>query len=239
MYGKTDSLMHLKIITAFLVATVIAFGMSVSAVSSDNKSDYETATISAPSEYQLVAESEELSLFANMTTGDFMLANTKGNSWYSTPVDIPDDPYSKAATVAQLKSLISLTYINTEEVVSTSKKYSLNGYNVVSAGGASVSKIENGVRIEFTFEDFGFFVPIEYSLESGYLNVSIDVQSIREGEDYKILQIELLPGLCTGNWKENGYIFVPDGCGALINYNNGSESKNSEMVYGEELAIEK
>ena len=239
MYGKTDSFMHLKIIAAFLVAVVIAFGMSVSAVSSDNKSDYETATISAPSEYQLVAESEDLSLFANMTTGDFMLANTKGNSWYSTPVDISDDPYSKAATVAQLKSLISLTYINTEEVVSTSKKYSLNGYNAVSAGGASVSKIENGIRIEFTFEDFGFFVPIEYSLESGYLNASIDVESIREGEDYKILQIELLPGLCTGNWKENGYIFVPDGCGALINYNNGSESKYSEMVYGEELAIEK
>ena len=239
MHGKTDVFKHLKRITALFVSAVIVFGMSVSAGASDYNSDYKSATVSAPSEYVLVAESDGLSIFANMSTGDFILADTNGNSWHSTPSDILDDPYSKAATMAQLKSLISLTYINTEEVVSTSKKYSLNGYSAVSAGGVSVSKIKDGVRVEFTFEDFGFIVPIEYSLKSGYFSASIDVQNIKEGKDYKIIQIELLPGFCTGSWKEDGYIFVPDGCGALINYNNGSEAKYSEMVYGEELAIEK
>lgn len=239
MYGKTDVFIHLKRAVVFLLSAVTVFGMSVSAVSSDNNPDYMTADVSVSSEYQPVAESEGLSLFANMITGDFMLADTKGNSWYSTPVDISDDPYSKAATLAQLKSLISLTYINTEEVVSTSKKYSLNGYTAVSAGNVSVGKIENGVRVEMTFEEFGFFVPVEYSLQSGYLSVSVDVENIKEGDDYKIAEIELLPGFCAASWKEDGYIFVPDGCGALINYNNGSEEQYSEMVYGEELAIEK
>ncbi len=239
MYGKTDVFIRLKRIAALLIAAVIVFGISVSADTTDNSSDYETASISAPSGYQMVAERGDLSLFADMTSGDFMLADTKGNSWYSTPSDISEDPYSKAATKAKLKSLISITYINTEEVVSTSKKYSLNGNVAVSAGGVTVSEIKNGVRVELTFEDFDFFVPIEYSLEDGFLNASIDVENIREGEEYKITQIELLPGFCSGNWKEDGYIFVPDGSGALINYNNGSEAKYSEMVYGEELAIEK
>ena len=238
MYGKTDAFKVLKRISAVLISAVI-FSISVSANLSDNQSDFETESISAPSGYQKVAESDDLMLFANMTTGDFMLADSQGNSWYSTPYDISEDPYSKGATKTQLKSLISLTYINTEEVISTSKKYTLNGHTAVLAGGVSVKQTKNGVRVEFAFDDFGFFVPIEYSLESGYLSASIDVAGIQEGDEYKIIQIELLPGLCTGSWKEEGYIFVPDGCGALINYNNGSEAKYSEMVYGDELAIEK
>ena len=55
---------------------------------------------------------------------------------------------------------------------------------------------------------------------------------------YLLVSAEILPYFGAAGADENGYIFVPDGCGALIYYNNGKTETEqySQPVYGNDAA---
>lgn len=62
-------------------------------------------------------------------------------------------------------------------------------------------------------------IPVEYSLDDGELVVKVDVTQIEADADNPINQLEILPYFLTSNpanHQEAGYMFVPDGSGALI-----------------------
>lgn len=95
-----------------------------------------------------------------------------------------------------------------------------------------------------------FSVPIEYSLDGPNLLVRIpakdivypvDVEdSIGEKYSYPLLKIRLMEYFGAADNESTGYIFVPDGSGALIYLNNGrlSASAYNEPVYGIDNALE-
>ena len=45
------------------------------------------------------------------------------------------------------------------------------------------------------------------------------VDEIKEGKEYSIVAIHLLPSFAAADWNDEGYMLVPDGSGALIGYN--------------------
>lgn len=62
-------------------------------------------------------------------------------------------------------------------------------------------------------------VPVEYTLSDGDLVVSVDTTMIETGADNPINKLELIPYFLTSAADkdlEEGYMFVPDGSGALI-----------------------
>lgn len=62
-------------------------------------------------------------------------------------------------------------------------------------------------------------VPVEYTLEDGDLVVSVDTKMIETGADNPINKLELIPYFLTSAADkdvEEGYMFIPDGSGALI-----------------------
>ena len=79
---------------------------------------------------------------------------------------------------------------------------------------------ENGVKNEYKPKPF-FCFELVYSLNSNGFSVSLDPSKIDYNEDYKPCSIELLPYFAAAGKEENGYMLVPDGSGAVINYNNG------------------
>lgn len=99
-----------------------------------------------------------------------------------------------------------------------------------------------------------FVVGVEYRLDNGSLVVRIPVDQVTYPMDVPvnpldpnsgtmtapIHAINVLPYFGAANMKENGYIFIPDGCGALINHNNGklSASPYRKSVYGRDDARE-
>ncbi len=81
--------------------------------------------------------------------------------------------------------------------------------------------------------------PISFKLENGYLGVSVDTNAVKQTEDIIIVDYNVLPYFGAGSWTDKGYMFVPDGSGALINFSSatGGPSDYSQMVYGEEKSL--
>ena len=71
-------------------------------------------------------------------------------------------------------------------------------------------------------------------LEDDSLVAEVPFDSVVFYEEYPITQLRILPFMCAGSNTEDGFLFVPDGSGAYINFNNGkiTQSTYSAKVYG-------
>ncbi len=85
-----------------------------------------------------------------------------------------------------------------------------------------------------TAETMFFTVTVDYRLNGDGLDVSIPTDRIEEKGGGKINRIQLLRFMAAAGTDENGYFVVPDGCGALIRFNNGKTTVPvyNQYVYG-------
>lgn len=83
-----------------------------------------------------------------------------------------------------------------------------------------------------------FNVTINYRLDGGDFVVEIPYSEIRYRADYPITYITVLPMFGAAGVDEEGYMLIPEGGGALINYNNGKIAQNSYYanLYGWDYA---
>lgn len=81
-----------------------------------------------------------------------------------------------------------------------------------------------------------FWIPLDYKLEDDGLKVSISSDEIAYNDSiYEISTIDVLKYFGAGDRDEDGYMFVPDGSGAIINFNNGKTQIDDAVkvpVYG-------
>ena len=89
--------------------------------------------------------------------------------------------------------------------------------------------------------DAVFNVTMEYSLEGGDFLVRVPYEKIRYRSAYPITSLTVLPMFGAAGTDENGYMFVPEGGGALISFNNGKLSQNSYYanLYGWDYGSER
>lgn len=81
--------------------------------------------------------------------------------------------------------------------------------------------------------NISFVVPLEYRLTENGLEASVPTGEIREGGGASIVRLQLLPMFGAAGTDAQGYIFVPDGSGALIYLNNGTrDAPYAQNVYG-------
>lgn len=80
---------------------------------------------------------------------------------------------------------------------------------------------------------------IYYSLDQGDLIVRMPVDEISFPETYPLTRVRLLEYFGAGGLEDEGYLFVPDGSGALIQFNNGklSAAQYLSSVYGNDVAV--
>ncbi len=97
----------------------------------------------------------------------------------------------------------------------------------------------NELNAKFGFEaepSQTFWVPVDYDLTSTGLNVTIPNDEIQFDKDnLALVSIDLLKFFGSASQKEEGYMFVPDGSGAVINFNNGKTNITSDIrvpLYG-------
>ncbi|MBE5877322.1 MAG: hypothetical protein E7290_10605 [Lachnospiraceae bacterium] len=84
-----------------------------------------------------------------------------------------------------------------------------------------------------------FNVNVIYRLDGDDLLVEIPMGEIEYQEKYPIYYLSVLPYFGAAGIDEEGYMFVPEGGGALINFNNGKIAQNSyySNLYGWDMAI--
>lgn len=192
------------------------------------------------------ASSSSLKLYVNEQTGTFAVeCLDNGEIIWSNPYNADFDPYTKNSQLrAQVKSAM---LINSVKVTDTDAPISL----IRSAldGSTTVEKINNGFKATVTFFDQGITVPYTVTLNDDHYDVSILVDEIYEVEmeepaevgeaTRSVVDLGLFPNMNAGYVDEEGYFVIPDGSGAVINFNNGKGStvKYSQKMYGRDYAI--
>ena len=84
-----------------------------------------------------------------------------------------------------------------------------------------------------------FNVNMIYRLEGEDLVVQIPLAELEGKDEYPIYSITPLPFFGAGGKEDDGYLLVPEGGGAIINFNNGKLSQNSYYanLYGWDMAL--
>ncbi|HIZ19417.1 MAG TPA: hypothetical protein H9674_00975 [Firmicutes bacterium] len=201
----------------------------------------------AESGYSVVAENDGYRLYADMQTGDFALLDiAEDRLWYSGQWDVLDqDSPSYDLNVGKIKtdlvSMLAVDFVQLSTIASTPTPTNQNSYAYcVVKDNVTVQTVADGYRADYYFEDVGITIPVEILLKEDGLSVRIIGSEIQMGEEYWVTAIQLLPGFMAGDDRYDGYLFVPSGSGALIELNagRGSLASYSQMVYGDDAAIE-
>lgn len=94
---------------------------------------------------------------------------------------------------------------------------------------------------ESTWSNLMIEADMEYVLDGGDLVVRMPVESIViNNEDVIVNAVTLLPYLLSASVEEEGYMVLPDGSGAVIEFNNGRTSATDykSRVYGSDVLID-
>ncbi|MGN0492508.1 MAG: DUF5696 domain-containing protein [Acutalibacteraceae bacterium] len=82
---------------------------------------------------------------------------------------------------------------------------------------------ENQVENEYVEKPF-FVITVDYKLTDDGFSASFVPEKIEYSESYQPIRINLLPFFGAADTSANGYMLVPDGCGSVINFNNGKSA---------------
>lgn len=92
---------------------------------------------------------------------------------------------------------------------------------------------------ESSFDKPIYNVNVIYRLDGDDLLVEVPLQEIEYKSQYPISNLSVLPFFGTGGMDDKGFMLVPEGGGALINFNNGKSSQNDYYanMYGWDMAL--
>lgn len=84
-------------------------------------------------------------------------------------------------------------------------------------------------------------VSVVYRLNGDELIVEVPFDEIEYREDYPITDLSLLPYFGAGAATEEGFLFVPEGSGAIINFNNGKTNLSAyyAQLYGWDYGLKR
>lgn len=120
----------------------------------------------------------------------------------------------------------------------------INKTNMYSGKPATkISLIENGFAAELNFKNIGVSLTVFITLNDDGIKVQVPNSSIKEiNKNYRLAAIYVLPFLgYTHLGDVDGYMLIPDGCGATIalNNNNGKFTQPyKSKVYGGNYSVE-
>lgn len=224
------------IIFLFIVAIVVVIGFFQINKARQNaityKEGYEepeaTADLLQEGSYVSVAKTESLELLYNETKGAIQVRDLKSGYLWKSLVD--DEVYDMKSLnklwTGNVQSAVQITYNNL-------KKKDAAPTTVGSGAACKSLKTEyitNGVSVEYGFTTPGIYVTIEYTLEDDQLVVRVPVDKIEEKSIYALNSLDLLPFFGASDDSVDGYLFYPDGSGAITTYEKVNTRPSNVVV---------
>lgn len=184
--------------------------------------------------FTLVTENENLALYINEDEASIRVQNKK-NGYVWGGLSEEQAANMNDTWTAFANSIVSIEYLNT-------------GANIKKIGAGDddattrFSYEDNKIICAVSFKKIGIFLTATVELTDDSVVFSVDDKSIQErNEEYFLANLYFCPflGATYGN-EIPGYMFVPDGSGALIRYKAPTEylTGYSARVYGLDYAID-
>ena len=184
--------------------------------------------------FTLVEENDKLALYVKEDIASIRVVNKEsGYVWGALEEENPDNLNKTWEAFAQ--SVVSIAYMD-----------STGAIKQIGAG-------HKDAECKFSYFDGGFTCAVDFgrkvdisleakvTLEADHITFSLDDSSIQEtGENY-VSSVYFMPFLgSTQEDQTDGYLFVPDGSGALLRYQKAAKylKTYSERVYGMDYAID-
>lgn len=181
----------------------------------------------------------------DLKTGTVSIKTKGGATWLSN-LDLDTskkDELAKGINRITMLSQMVITYVDKDNRTYIATSYA----NALSNGEKSLNAIQTGKTVvaEYDFltgkatDKLYIKIPVEFTFGEGSLRVNVLTDKIVENIEFKLLDISLLPYLGAAASDEEGYIFVPDGSGALIPFNetvSGAKEWN-QMIYGRDPSL--
>ena len=193
------------------------------------------AMAAAPAGYELMAGNSDVTVYYDPDTLALCVEDkSTGSVMYS--VAVYDDGKNNATWTAAMRSAITMTLINGAD---DTKQVNSYGENMER----SITQVDGGFDAELHWRDYGLRMKLEVRLTEDGLTARIPDESIVEENDrFYIGTIAVYPYMgCSYMTDNEGYLFVPDGNGALI-YLDDKEGRfstgYSAMIYGSDVGFE-
>ncbi len=185
--------------------------------------------------FNKVAENANYKLEADFTTAEIRVTEkATGKEWYSNPQDREGDKY--APMIGRVHSQLHVKFLNADK--GAFAEYD-NWTNSIKKGRMTHELIENGIKFTFGFPVANVYIPVQYTLNEDGFQAEIVTSEIKSvgSNPFVIESVALLPYFGAGGLEDEGYLFVPDGSGSLIYFNNNKQSAQmvSCPVYGENI----
>lgn len=197
------------------------------------------AELPVEADFQTVGENDRLRLKLDAKTGHFLVEDKKeGRIWRS----YPDPAQWQNETTGglwrtHLRSPVMLQYIDLN-----GNKLQPKETNMLEEQGTikDLQTFQGGFRLTFDMPSKEIAIPVEVKLENDSIVTRIVDSGVKEGK-LSLLWVRLYPFFAAEQSEgQDGYMFVPDGSGALIAYDSNSTNSNRmfrEPVFGEDLAF--
>lgn len=186
----------------------------------------------SPAKSGVVARNGNYQLLWDNSIGALFLVARSGKVWSSVPYGLYN---SKSIKPEKYESFppVTVTYIDPDT----------NGLKTIQASSGNsgdtrfvASGIDNGIRVDYHFDQPEISVSVEYLLKNDGMEARIPIADLREAEN-KIYRISVLPFISSVPNDSDSYLFVPSGSGALISAETKNEPRYyGEPVYGEDMA---
>lgn len=189
--------------------------------------------------FNKVAENDNLILSADYTTGEICVTEkATGTNWYSNPQNRENDEYVTLKN--RLSAQFYVKFVNLDQGVT--QEMDSYGHSV-RKGGMRHQLIDNGIKFTFAFPIANVYIPVQYTLcDEGFKAEVVTSEIVGVGSNpFLVESISLLPFFGAGGLEDKGYLFIPDGSGALIEFNNEKQSRQvyNAQVYGKNPTLSK
>ena len=220
-----------------LFAGLLIYLNSSSSTTEENVMKWEPQVAAGyPESWESVAQNDSLELLFQPSTTQLIVKDKHtGTEWRSNLADAAEDEVAFGQNKTLVQSLLNMEYVNDQ-----GNFYTMNSFQgSVQKNTYTYSYEGNGVTVNWMFGDAGLEIPCYFGIEGDRFVARILTDQIQQHGIMQVSKISLLPFFGAGSLEDEGYMVVPDGSGALINFNNQKQAylSYSQTVYGRDLAL--
>lgn len=188
-----------------------------------------------------ILSNDALSLSVLTTKREFnfcVLDKKSGNRYYSYPLDWENDNVASKVLQQNTASHLLAYYADNKTKNIGVVNSVVGSYRL---GDTKWIKGKESITVFYTIsvQNDKFVIPVKYSIENNAFSAEILFDKIEENSNLSLTEIVLLPNFSAASSIEEGYIFVPDGCGAIIDFKakEAIASTYKQKIYGRDAVL--